>query len=169
MSETSHGRPYLSHYCEGVGIDIGYGGDPIVPHAITFDMPQPYTNLGSASQILRGDCRSLPFICDHAFDWVYSSHLIEDFYYHEQVEMLREWRRILKPGGFLVTNCPDQQQFLAHCAKTGQPGNPGHKEQDFSLQTFKDRVLAPTGPWEPVFEKPDALPYSWYLVVRRPE
>ena len=168
MSETAQARPDLAPFCEGLGIDIGFGGDPIVPDAITFDMPQPYTQMGTTTQVLRGDCRSLPFICDHAFDWVYSSHLNEDFTYAQQVAMLVEWRRILKPGGYLITNCPDQQRFVAHCAKTGQPDNPGHKEADFSLETFRSRVLAPTGPWQDVYEKPQAGPYSWYLVVRRP-
>ena len=33
-SETSAVRDLLAPYCAGDGLDLGYGGDPIVPHAI---------------------------------------------------------------------------------------------------------------------------------------
>jgi predicted SAM-dependent methyltransferase len=32
------------------------------------------------------------------FDWVYSSHLLEDFSYTELIGIINEWRRILVPG-----------------------------------------------------------------------
>lgn len=157
-------------YClQPFGMDVGYGGDRIVPHAWAFDLPQPYTHVGDDRQQLRGDCRHFPFLCDGALDWLYSAHLLEDFSYSDLVHIITEWRRVLKPGGLLVTNCPDQQRFLAHCAKTGQPGNLAHCESDFSLDNFKNRVLALTGPWEHVYEMPESGAYSWYLVVRKAE
>lgn len=168
MSETSHARPYLSKYCTGIGIDIGFGGSAIVPTAITFDMPQSYCpSFEGHTQILRGDCRSFPYVCDCAFDYIYSSHLLEDFTYKELVPILLEWRRILKVGGNLVINCPDQQKFLAHCAKTGQGINMAHKEPDFSLKNFIEKVANPTGKWEEIFRQTDTHPYSWYLVLKK--
>ena len=164
VSETSVARSVLAPYCEGVGLDIGYVGDPIVPSAITMDMPTPYTSVGGNRQILRGDCRDLSFICDGALDYIYSSHLLEDFTYYEFWKILIGWRRVLRVGGRIITNCPDQQRFLKHCAATGQGINGNHKEQDFSLENFK-KILFKTGSWEVVFEEPDAPPYSWYLVV----
>jgi hypothetical protein len=170
MSETKHARPILSQYCTGMGLDIGFGGDAIVPTAITFDQPKPYCpSLAGHTQILRGSCKDLSMFCDCSLDYIYSSHLIEDFYYKDIIPMLLEWRRVLKIGGLLVTNCPDQQKFLAHCAKTGQQGNAAHKEQDFSLANFKSKILTKTGPWEEVFVQQEAGPYSWYLVVRKTE
>lgn len=167
MSETASCRPFLAKYCEGLGLDVGYGGSAIVPSALTFDTDPPYTNVGSDKQILKGSCTNLGMFCDESLDYIYSSHLLEDFSFGDLVNVIKEWRRVLKVGGLLVTNCPDQQQFLAHIAVTGQGNNLAHKEQDFSLQNFKDRVLSHTGSWEIVYEKPDALPYSWYLVTRK--
>lgn len=168
MSETSAARSVLAPFCqEKHGLDMGFGGDSIVPHAITFDMPKPYTNVGGDKQIMRGDCRNLGMFCDGAMDWIYSSHLIEDWKYRDIEMILTEWRRVLKPGGLLVTNCPDQQKFLSHCARTGQPLNMAHANADFSLANFIDKCLAPTGPWETVFVEPEAGPYSFYIVVRK--
>lgn len=165
MSETSIARNTLLPFCNGFGIDIGFGGDAITDDSITFDLPNPYRK-DSGKQILRGDCRNVNFICDEVFDYIYSSHLLEDFTYKELKDVIKEWRRILKTEGLLVTNCPDQQIFLSHCKKTGQPINWNHKEEDFSLKTFTD-VVKKTGMWQTVFVQPFAGNYSWYLVLRK--
>lgn len=44
---------------------------------------------------------------DASFDAAWSSHSIEHLYAHEVVPALREIRRILRPDGFAVINCPD--------------------------------------------------------------
>lgn len=157
----------LSQFCVGRGLDIGYGGDCITENAWSFDMPRPYTNVGGDLQMLRGDCRNLGFLCDKSLDFIYSSHLIEDFTYDELIGIITEWRRCLAPQGVLVLNCPDQKRFLAHCAATGQSVNCNHKEGDFSLRNFRERVLVMTGNWEVVYEDGNVPPYSWYLVARR--
>jgi hypothetical protein len=167
MSETAATRSVLAPYCVGRGLDIGYGGDCISENAWSFDMPTPYTNVGSDRQVLRGDCRKLPFICDGALDFIYSSHLIEDFFYGDQIGIITEWRRCLAPSGVLVLNGPDQRRFLAHCAATGQGTNENHKEPLYGLRGFKDHVLAFTGPWEILLEDPSVGAYSWLLVARK--
>lgn len=90
MSETRAARNELAPYCEGIGMDIGFGGDAIVPTAWTMDQYQPYTNVGGDKQMFRGDCRVLSFLCDETLDYLYSSHLIEDFLYPEIEQILRE-------------------------------------------------------------------------------
>ena len=40
-------RDRLSGFCIGNGLDIGHGGDKIVPHAIGIDMPTMYTCVGN--------------------------------------------------------------------------------------------------------------------------
>jgi hypothetical protein len=170
MSETAASREILAPYCsEPIGADIGFGGDPVVPHAITFDLPGgSYGPVGRARQILQGDCRDLSCFADGALDWLYSAHLLEDFTYHELATVIiPEWRRVIRPGGLLVTNCPDQQRFLNHCYKTGQGLNMAHKEADFSLDNFEKNVLGHTGPWECVERVPEHGAYSWLLVVRK--
>lgn len=175
MSETAACRDILAKYCrEPFGMDVGAGGDRIVPHAWTFDMPTPYTSVGNERQQLLGDCREFPFLADNALDWLFASHVLEDFSYPDLVDIITEWRRVLKPGGLLVINCPDQQRFLAHVARVKEEhgvdvNNLAHFEQSFSLQNFIEKVLNHTGPWEAVFTEPEAGVYSWYLTVRKVE
>jgi SAM-dependent methyltransferase len=52
-------------------------------------------------------------------DALYSSHNIEHVHPHEVQGVLREFRRVLKPGGFLVVTCPDLQA-LAHFIAEGR-------------------------------------------------
>jgi predicted SAM-dependent methyltransferase len=168
MSETATARSVLAPYCTGVGLDIGFGGTAVSPTAICFDMEAMYCpSLEGHRQHLRGDARHLPFICDGAFDYIYSSHLLEDFTYEQLIGVMLEWRRILAPSGVLVINCPDQQRFLDHCQRTGQSINANHKESDFSLRHFVDRCLVLSGRWATVFQDPDVPPYSWYGVWRK--
>lgn len=167
VSEADVARSILGPFCQGIGMDVGFGGSATTPECITFDQVKPYTCVGSNRQIIRGDCRRFPFLCDGGLDFLISHHLLEDFSYPDLVKIISEWRRCLKMGGLLITNCPDQQRFLSHCARTSQPTNLAHVEQDFSLDNFKNKVLSQTGPWEPVFEQPEAGPYSWYSVVRK--
>lgn len=166
MSETALARPVLAQYCTGIGLDLGFGGDRIAPNAITFDLHSKYTNVGGDPQILQGDCRSLPFICDGVLDFCYSSHLLEDLWREELIQTLREWRRILKTGGLLVTCCPDQPVYKAHCQRTGQPYNEAHKEQEFSLSFFME-CAREAGNWEEVYSNPLVNTYSFHSVLRK--
>jgi predicted SAM-dependent methyltransferase/ketosteroid isomerase-like protein len=136
-SETSKARPRLSKFCRGNGIDLGYGGDPIVPSAITLDLPDPYTKLGDHPQNLAGDARDLYWFKDSVLDYVYSSHLLEDFSPQETAAVIREWLRVIKVGGILVLYGPDEQSYRAYCRKKGQVPNPGHKIDHFGLRYVK--------------------------------
>lgn len=44
-----------------------------------------------------------------SMDAVFSSHCIEHLYLDQAIPALREWRRVLKPEGFLLLVCPDLQ------------------------------------------------------------
>jgi len=53
-------------------------------------------------------------------DFVYSSHLLEDF--NDTEGVLREWLRVLKLGRSFGLVLPDEQVYTAHTAPpTGQP------------------------------------------------
>jgi predicted SAM-dependent methyltransferase len=166
VSETSKHRDWFLPYTQGYGIDVGFGGDPLTPNCITFDMPQPYTSVGTSVQHLGGDARSIP-LKNGTLDWLYNSHLIEDFSYADQIPMVKEWLRVLKPGGRLLILAPDQQRFLAHCAATGQPINEAHKEADYSLKTFKKRVLKAGNIRARVLAEGDFPDYSWAIVLEK--
>lgn len=52
------------------------------------------------------DLRKLTLEDDYA-DEAIAIHVIEHFYVWEVCDVLIEWRRVLKPGGLLVIECPD--------------------------------------------------------------
>ena len=165
MSETSNCRDRLIKYCQGYGIDIGYGGDAITPSAITMDLPMPYTKVGIHPLNLGGDARNLYWFNSNALDYVFSSHLLEDFEDTEGV--LREWIRVLKVGGYLVLFLPDEQIYREHCKRTGQDYNLSHKINDFSLAYVRKIVLAKFPDIEIVHENPLVDKYSFELVARK--
>lgn len=163
-SETSKCRARLAPFCTGYGVDLGFGGDPITEHAIRVDFPQPYTRVGSFPVQLGGDCTSLRWFRDDSLDFVYSSHLLEDF--PDVKSALKEWLRVLKPGGSLILFCPDEQRFRAHCRNTGQPLNPEHKHEDFSLAKVKT-MLTELNQTDFLYEQDGMDIYSWDLVCRK--
>ena len=56
---------------------------------------------------LVGSMTDLSAVADASMDAVYSSHNIEHLYAHEVGAALAEFRRVLKPSGFLLLTCPD--------------------------------------------------------------
>ena len=59
------------------------------------------------------DVRELPFPDNYA-DEVMAIHLIEHFYIWEVPDVVNEWKRVLKPGGKLVIECPDLEKTIKH-------------------------------------------------------
>lgn len=164
VSETSRARPLLAKFCEGYGLDLGFGGDPITASAIRVDMPQPYAATGAYSVQLGGAAEKLNWFTNEVFDYVYSSHLLED--YHDTETVLREWLRVLRQGGRLVLFLPDEQRYREHCHKTGQPYNHNHVHNDFSSELVK-RVLGKIGGVDVVYETGIVHEYSFGIVAQK--
>ena len=163
-SETSRCRASLARFCEGDGIDVGFGGDPIVPHAICMDLPQPYARYEEHPQHLRGSAENLHWFRDGSLDWVYSSHVLEDF--RDTRAVLDEWLRVLKPGGRLVLYLPDEPTYREHCRRQGKPPNAHHIHADFG-SAFVKRALADRKDVEVVHERFPVGIYSFELVFRK--
>ncbi len=163
-SETSKCRARLLPFCTGYGADLGFGGDPISPQAIRIDSPRPYADTGAFAVQLGGDATKLHWFRDGTLDYIYSSHLLEDFPDTEAV--LREWLRVLKPGGSLVIFCPDEQVYREHCRRTGQIYNENHKHADFSLEKVK-AILQKIGGVKFIHEASLVDIYSWDLVAQK--
>jgi SAM-dependent methyltransferase len=163
-SETGKCRKSLAPFCTGDGIDVGYGGDPIVRNAICMDMPNPYAGYRTHPQHLHGDARCLSWFCDGSLDFVYSSHVLEDF--EDTSAVLNEWLRVLKPGGHLVLFLPDEPTYRKHCSQTGQQYNTHHVHADFGL-SFVKRALGTGANLEIVHERFPVGIYSFELVLRK--
>lgn len=131
LSETAKYRHLTQQYCQGVGIDIGSGGDPVVPWAVQMELPPNQYAMYNGGDLPRGpvqmygDAQRLPFL-DSSLDFVYNSHLLEDF--SDWNPLLIEWHRVLKHGGKLVIIVPDKELFRLAVAR-GQPDNPAHRHE----------------------------------------
>lgn len=131
ISETSKMREYLLPYCNGNGCDLAHGGEKIKPEAIAIERPHALMHCGNEPANLIGDASNLYWFKDNVLDYVYSSHLLEDF--ADTKKILYEWLRVIKPGGFLVLNLPHDRMFLEHCKQTGQAYNFEHKCPQMSI------------------------------------
>ena len=56
-----------------------------------------------------GDGQTMTGVPDEHFDFVHSSHCLEHL--HDPEEGLRNWFRILKPGGHLIVTVPDEDLY----------------------------------------------------------
>lgn len=147
MSETSKQRQHTTKYTPpGTnGVDLASGGDAIVPWAISFDLPPDeymYYNTQPEDHPerfqWRGHVTDLPFK-DDQLDWVYASHILEDFLHWEPV--MREWVRVLKPGGNMIIMVPEIKLW-DEAIKRGQMPNCLHRHEAKvgELSTYADAL-----------------------------
>lgn len=89
------------------GLNIGCGGRPFKSTD-----NERWINVDVIDEIMAGyeyvksDARKLPFDAD-SIDVVFSCHVIEHFWPWEVANVIMEWKRVIKPGGSLVTECPN--------------------------------------------------------------
>jgi predicted SAM-dependent methyltransferase len=164
VSETSKCRVSLAPFCTGDGVDVGFGGDPIVPNAICMDMPEAYAKYVEHVQHLHGDAQNLHWFRDECLDFLYSSHVLEDF--TDTRVVLDEWLRVLKPNGNLVLYLPDEQAYRTHCRNHGKEPNVHHTHEHFSLSYVK-KCLAHRKDIEVIHERFLVGIYSFELVVKK--
>lgn len=163
-SETSKVRNSLKIFCNGNGIDIGFGGDPIIQSAITVDLPSPYAKYKNNPLHLRGSGDNLYWFKDNVLDYVYSSHLLEDFENTEEV--INEWLRVIKIGGNLVLFLPDEQVYREYNKKLGKNPNHNHVHDHFSLEFIKD-IIKSRDDVKIIHEVAISNIYSFELVLKK--
>jgi SAM-dependent methyltransferase len=155
---------HLAPFCVGYGADLGFGGDPISDAAVRIDYPNPYAHTGMYPVQLGGDASRLRWFADGVLDYVYSSHLLENF--QDTKGILFEWLRVLKPGGHLILFCPDQQVYETYCRTHGKEPNPHHAHADFSLRKVQ-QILSEIDATEEIHSRDIVDDYSWELVVAK--
>ena len=98
-SKHTQQKKLLSKYCKGIGLDIGCGKIKISPNAIGVDLfPE-----GDVDVVASGD--DLWMFKDNSLDFVVASHSLEHF--PDTKRTLKEWDRVLKPGGVIAFIVPD--------------------------------------------------------------
>ena len=172
-SETAKYRNLTTPYCRGAGLDIASQGSPVVPWAWQLDLPHEefsYYNGGGAPRgpiQLRGHAHALP-VETESLDFVYSSHLLEDYPRERWPEIMKEWARPLKHMGYLIILVPERERWAAALAR-GQSPNCSHAGPEPVLGDMSAAAQA-TGCLEVVIEKlTDLWPedYSILGVFRR--
>ena len=102
VGETSKARDrrirenFFKLYCNGKGLDIGFGGDLVTKNSVGFDFEH-------------GDAQILKGVADESYDFVYSSHTIEHL--PDPSEAVKNWFRVLKPGGYLIIYLPHRDLY----------------------------------------------------------
>lgn len=71
----------------------------------------------NANPDIVGTMTDMSSVPSESVDAVFSSHNIEHLYPHEVPIALAEFKRVLKPGGFVVITCPDLQSVCALVAE----------------------------------------------------
>jgi predicted SAM-dependent methyltransferase len=69
------------------------------------------------------DCRDLSRFEPHSFEALYASHVLEHIPYAEVQRTLKEWHRVLKPGGKLMVAVPDMNILSQLFAKPEVKGD----------------------------------------------
>lgn len=132
QSETAKYRHLVVKYLGGCGLDVASQGNGVVPWAFQLDLPvEEFLKYSSGNQPatpiqLRGHADNLAIIGSGSLDWLYSSHLLEDFL--DWMPVLTEWVRVLKPGGHLVILVPEKRLWAAAIAR-GQSPNCSHRHE----------------------------------------
>lgn len=168
-SETSRIRQFVLPYCYGKGLDIGAVGNhkpstyeyAIKDDSVIIDLRE------ARKPSIKTDARNLKMINDKQYDYVYSSHLLEDLEESEILITINEWFRVLKDNGYLIIYCPVQLVFARHCINTGQPINLDHKIEHFSLRYLKNILLNCSYKYEVIYEISLINNYSFLLILRR--
>lgn len=137
-SETEKYRHLTAPYCTGCGVDIASQGVNVVPWAIAFDLPKDefskYANgIPPKGPIhLRGHANKLPFD-SNSLDWVYCSHLLEDFPKEKRGDYIAEFARVCRQGGHIIILVPEVTRWNHAIYNLGQPPNCAHCAPEPSL------------------------------------
>lgn len=94
--ERRIGEGFFERYCQGSGLDIGYGGDLLAPNCKGWDFEH-------------GDAQLVAGVADRSYDFVYTSHTLEHMV--DPIASLRNWWRVIKPGGYLILYIPHRDFY----------------------------------------------------------
>src|SRR5688572_10264558 len=87
------------------------------------------------------DASHAPFI-DQYFDALFVGEIIEHI--SDPVPVLKEWKRVIKPGGVLILTTPNRERLLAKVEGRERPYSPDHLHE-FSYKELRDNVLSRAG------------------------
>lgn len=101
--EAAKIAPLVVHYLQGRCLDIGSGPGSVWPQVTGIDLGH---NQGVPVTDLMMDGTNLCTFADNSIDGIFSSHMLDKIEKSKVPAVLREWTRVLKPGGYLVLYLP---------------------------------------------------------------
>jgi len=116
----------IVQYTRGRGLDIGCGMGKLYQHWIGVDNAKDKLLFGHdiKPDVLVETAEDLGLFSTACMDFCFSSHLLEHIEYEKVPATLKEWMRVIKPGGHLTLYLPDEEAY----PKVGETGaNPDHK------------------------------------------
>ena len=103
-------------------------GDKILPGYINVDVAS--SRAGKEPDVICDLHELAPFASD-SIDEILSVHVIEHFWRWEVLDVLKEWIRVLKPGGSMIIECPNLvsacQALLENPDVAAGPGPEGQR------------------------------------------
>ena len=156
----------VAPYLRGRGVDIGAGMFKVLPQAISVDNGIDNTLFGAAIRpdVLVKSAENLDVFASRSMDFVFSSHLLEHLV--DPITALREWWRILRPGGYMVLYLPHEDLY----PRVGTPGANADHKHDLS----EEKVISwmqQVGGWdlEVCDRRAEEDEYSFLMVFRKGE
>lgn len=154
----------------GIRLNLGAGSNPI----------DGWVNIDRKTG---GEAYPLTDYADGSVDEIRASHILEHFRMEDQDKILREWVRVLKPGGVLKIAVPDVR-LIAEKMIRGEPGpylqwlyggqtdeNDYHKTgyERYGLElTLKSAGLVSIEPWKSDIDDCASIPISLNLQGVKP-
>ena len=83
----------------GKGLHLGAGASKL-PGLINCDLYNPQADM-------KADATNLEMFTDNSIDLIESHHMIEHLSFADTEKALKEWQRVLRPGGLLIITFPD--------------------------------------------------------------
>ena len=96
---------FINRYFVGNGMDIGGKPDPLVLYRELFS----HMSTVKTWDWEDGDAQYLDGVSDNQYDFVHSSHCLEHLV--DPKEGLRNWLRVVRPGGYLIITVPDEDLY----------------------------------------------------------
>lgn len=110
-------------------------GDKILPGYVNVDVA---TERAGRKPDVVCDLRRLEPFADASVDEVLSVHVVEHFWRWEAVDVLREWLRVLKPGGRMVLECPNLREACRALLEDPAAAGPGKEGQRSTWVLYGD-------------------------------
>lgn len=142
--ESSKIRWELVPYLLGRSLDLGCGPFKAFPCMTGVDNGHHWGTQGA--DVVVETAEDLSIFATQSHDLVYSSHLLEHIEYEKVPATLKEWMRVLKPGGHLVLYLPDADEY----PRVGEFG--ANKDHKFNVT------------YECIVEALEKLDCSWDMV-----